>query len=270
MSKNAVPVANDLVDKFFRLRYEKVQASAENIFRYEMRIESDTLTIAIDDLKQGRRLRRNKAVDSRLIEGIRDSLNDQQIFSLPAKIDGKSKDIWDSWTIHVVLNGQVHTVEVLNRIPPDNFKRICQVLENFGETELGMVSSSLSGDDLIKRAKESHQRSRKLYDERAVNPENLFNSIKACNETIWYLDTLEPKPAIYAEAIHNKQVAVDELDQQVEDHKFRATRSIQLQEWRKARDELLTILQKVPDPSDKRYMEAKVRLLDVEKRLQVP
>ncbi len=108
----------------------------------------------------------------------------------------------------------------------------------------------------------------KLFDEKGVTVANLFNSIKAFSETIWYLDAVEPKPKIYADAVHGKQVATEELDKQLEDHNFRSTRAIQLKEWKKAREELLLILQKLPDPSDKRNQDAGIRLLDVEKRLQ--
>ena len=76
------------------------------------------------------------------------------------------------------------------------------------------------------------------------------------------------KPAIYADAIHGKQVSSDELDNQIKDHEFRATRNIQLKNWKEARDEFAMILQKLPDPTDKHYQDARMRLLDVEKRLQ--
>ena len=72
----------------------------------------------------------------------------------------------------------------------------------------------------------------------------------------------------YADSVHNKQVASDELDEQIKDHNFRATRAIQLKDWKEARKELAMILQKLPDTSDKRYQEAQTRLLDVERRLQ--
>ncbi|MCC7518478.1 MAG: FHA domain-containing protein [Verrucomicrobiae bacterium] len=256
-----------LAEGFFRLRYEKVQASPDNIFRYEMRIENDAISIAVDDLKQVRKLRRNKAIDPKQVSDIRDAIVDQQIFSLPPRIEGKSAGIYDSWRLSVVMRGEARSFEILNRIPPENFKRLCETLEKFGEAELGLVALSMSGDELRRRAGEAFQRAKKLYDERFVNAENLFNAIKAYTETLWYLDSIEPKPAIYADAIHGKQTAGEELDQQIEDHRFRAMRSIQLQEWRKARDELAAILQKLPDPADRRNQDARIRLLDVEKRL---
>lgn len=260
--------AAGMIEGVFRLRYEKVKASSENIFRYELRIENGALAVAIDDLKQARHVQRNKEITSAQIAMLQDSLRDQQISSLTGQIEGKSQEVWDSYQLVTLSRGEAHSVKVLNRLPPDNFKKICDILENFGETELGMVALSMPLEELQKRAQDSVVRARKLYEERFVKAENLFNSIKAYSETIWYLDTIEPKPSIYADAIHGKEVASEELDQQLEDHKFRATRATQLKDWAKAREELALILQKFPDESDKRNQEARVRLLDVQQRLQ--
>lgn len=253
----------------FRLRYEKVQASAKNIFRYEMCIENGTLNLAIDDLKQERHLHRNKALEPAAIGRIRSAIQDQQIFSLPSQIEGKSADMWDSSSLEVVMGGQTHRIRVLNRLPPDNFKKVCTQLEDFGEKELNVVGfSTLSSDELKKRAQDTYQRARQLSEQRSVKAENLFNAIKAFGETIWYLESLEPKPPLYADAIKARQEALDALNEQIKDHEFRATRAIQLREWKSAALELRQLLEKLPDQTDKRYQEAQVKLLDAERHLQ--
>ncbi|MBI4028583.1 MAG: FHA domain-containing protein [Verrucomicrobia bacterium] len=264
----AAPPASKFAEGIFRLRYEKVKASAENIFRYEMKIENDLLAVTIDDLKQERKVRRDKALDPARIAELRDAILDQQIFTLPSKIEGKSQNVWDSLTVSVVARGQAHTVHALNRIPPDNFKKVCKEIEDFVDAETGTASVSLSPDELKKRAQDAFQRGRELYDKRTVNAENLFNSIKAYSEAIWLLDSLEPKPSTYKDALQGKATAAEELDQQLEDHKFRATRAKQLKEWKKEYDELYMILQKLPDKDDKRHKDARIRLLEVEKHLQ--
>ena len=252
----------------FRLRYEKVQASNQNIFRYEMRIENSAMTIAVDDLKQQRQLRPTKPLDPDEVGRIRDAIQDQQFFSLPSLIEGKSPDVWDASTLEVVSNGQTHRVRVINRLPPDNFKKACTLLEDWAEKELGILGFSMSTDELKKRSLDAFQRARLLYEQRSVKNENLYNAIKAYNEVIWYLDTIDPKPATYADAIHGKQDAATELNKQIEDHKFRAAKAIQLNEWRNAREELKFIMEKLPDPTDKRCLEARDQLLDIEKRIR--
>ncbi|MDD2709828.1 MAG: FHA domain-containing protein [Verrucomicrobiae bacterium] len=266
-SENA-RAGNERINAFFKLRYEKVQASAKNIFRYELRIESETLTIVIDDLKQDRHVKRNKTLEPNALARLQGVIQDQQFFSLPSQIEGKSQDMWDSSIIDAATGGQIHRVQVLNRLPPDNFKKICNILEDFGEKELNMTGFSMSSEELRKRAQDSFQRGRNLFEQRLVKPDNLFNAIKAFDEAIWYLDTIEPKPAIYNEAIQGRQEAGARLKEQTDDHKFRARRAMELKEWKTAAMELRQLLEKLPDASNKDYQDAQVQLLDTERHLR--
>lgn len=260
--------AGELNKGMFRLRYEKVKGSKDNIFRYEMRIENSTLSVAVDDLKQGRSFHPSKEITTNQVADLRSEILSQEILALPARTEGKSQDVWEASTLSVVIGSDAKTIQVVNRIPPENFRSVCSKLETFVETELGMPNSSMTADELRKRAQDASLRARKLFDERSVNADNLYRAIKAYDETIWLLETIEPKPPIYAEAIHGKQVASEELDGVLSDHQFRATRAIQLKEWKTAKEELTLMLQKIPDQTDKRNQEARNRLIDVEKRLQ--
>jgi hypothetical protein len=257
-----------LVDNIFRVYYEKVDASSKNIFRYEVKLENNTLYVNIDDIEGKRQIRQSKNIDPKQIIQVKSDIQDQQIFSLPPKTEGKTVDVLESYVLRVMLKGEIHEIQVINSVLPDNLKRVCSGLEKFVEAELSIPSTSLSVDDLKKMAQESFLRARKLYDERFVNAQNLFDSIKSYQEVIWYLDTVEPKPGLYADAIHGKQVATDELDQQLKDHEFRSVKSISLKDWAKAREELLMILKKMPDTNDKRNQDAQQRLMDVDNRLK--
>lgn len=250
----------------FRIKWEKIRASNQNIFRYEFRIENNSLYVSIDDLKQGRHEAPSKPITPEQIKNIQDELHEQQLFNVES-LEGKA-DVWDCDTIHLVSRGEAKTIRILNRVPPDNFKAIASYLEKFAENELGIVSAAMSVEELKARAQKAFIRARKLFDERFVTVGNLYAAIKSYQETIWYLNGVEPKPEIYAQAIHGKEVAMEELNKALEEHNFKATRAISLKEWKKAREELLQVLQKLPDTSDKRNQDAKTRLLDVEKRLQ--
>jgi hypothetical protein len=256
-------------DKIFRLYYEKVQASASNIFRYELKIENAGLSVAVNDLKESRNFQKTTSLTAVDIAQLESAIHDQQVFSLDQKIEGSSKDAHDSVTLHVVSKGKVHEVQVINRLAPDNLKRVLSTLENMVENKIGIESIPRSSDELKKRAADAVIRGRKLYDERFVKVDNLFNAIKSFSEAIWYLDTIDPKPKTFGEAVHWKEVATEELNKQIDDHTFNAVRSIQLKEWPKAKEELLMILQKLPDTNDRRYEDAQRKLLDVEKRLLI-
>lgn len=257
-----------VIESIFHVYYEKVDASSKNVFRYEVKIEGNSVSVNIDDLRQKRQIRQSKIIDPKQLIDIRSSIKDQRIFELEPKREGKSTDIMQSYLLKIVMNGEAHEIQVINQIPPDGLKRVCSGIEKFVEAELAIPAVSQSSDELRKLAQDSFLRARKLYDERFVNASNLYDSIKAYKETIWYLESFEPKPSIYADAIHGKQIATEELDQQLKDHEFRSVRAIQLKEWPTARDELRTILKKMPDTTDPRNQDAQQRLMDVDNRLK--
>lgn len=263
-----IPSTKDLAKSIFRLRYEKVQADARNIFRYELRIENGALTITSDDLKKERSVRKDKPLDSVTILRIRDMILEQQFFTLPPLIEGKSSGVWDSHVLQVTASGQAQTVKVLNREPPENFRRICTQLEEFGVAETNIYGGSMSSDELKKKAQDSFQRGRTLYDQKSVKAENLFNAIKAFDEAIWYLDSVDPKPELYKNAIQGKQAAADALNEQIKDHQFLAQRAKQLKDWRTMALQYRQLLEKLPDENDKRYKDAQVGLLDAERSLR--
>jgi hypothetical protein len=267
-SSRGSELSGDYAKTVFRLRYERVEASSKDIFRYEMSIVNGTLSVAIDDIKQEKHIRKNKALEPKAIARIHDSIQEQQIFSLPAQIEGKTTDVWDSNIMEVVADGQSHRIQVLNRLPPDNFKKVCTQLADFAAKELNMIGETMTSEELKKRAQEGYQRACQLSEQRSVKAENLYNAIKAFDEVIWYLESIEPKPPIYADAIKGRQEAVDALGKQIEDHRFRATKAIQLKEWKTAAMELRQLLEKLPDQTDKRNQDAQVQLLDVERHLQ--
>lgn len=261
------PAAPSFAETVFRLSYEKVQASGKNIFRCEVKIVNDSLFVAVDDLKQGRQIRENKKLEPSAIVGLTDAIAEQQIFALPPLTQGQSPDVWDSYTLNVVQGGRTCAVRVINRIPPDNFKRVCSTIEQFAEQQTG-IQFTKTVEEVKRLAAESYQRARKLHDEQRVREENLFNAIRAYVVAIKFLEEVEPKPPIYADAIRYKDVATAELDGKVSDCQFQAARAEQLGEWPKAYEALRTILQMIPDPADARNREAKKRLLAVEEKLR--
>jgi len=262
------PSAGGELLNIFRVRYEKVRGSNENIFRYEFRIENNTLAIAIDDLKNNQHRKQAKPIEPRQMENIRKVVVDQEFMSLPAEIEGRARDLWDVDTLQVVSRGQAHTVRVFNRIPPGNFKEVCATLEKFGEAEMGIWAVPLPLEELKKKAEDLYQLAHKLYEERTVKADNLFQCIKACTECIWYLENIEPKPEIYGKAIHRKQVASDELDQQLKDHQWAATKATQMKDWKKAKEEWSMIMMKYTDETDRRFVEARAGSMDMDERLR--
>ena len=92
----------------------------------------------------------------------------------------------------------------------------------------------------------------------------LAAAIAAYKEAIFYLETVNPKPEGAAEALEGVRRASAELDKRYADQRFRADKALNLSQWETARNELLVILEMVPDRRDDRNRDARSKLLSAE------
>ena len=270
-------------DKTLLLNYELVQGDAASIFRYEMAITPDgTLSVKIDDVgpaqKQAdgkmangdRHVSKEKKLDqAALIDLIRE-IESSGFFALDPSYSGFAarENELEQRTLLIVLGKQVHTCQVSNRTEPDAFKKLRERLETFSKNELGIWAIQFSTDKLTAMAREKLEIARKKYDEMEVRYSNLFEALRAYQEAVFYLDTVNPKPDFYNEILDGVEKAEDELEKRYKDQRFQADKAINLSEWDKAREALMILCEMIPDRTDKRYREASQKMRDVESRLK--
>ena len=95
-----------------------------------------------------------------------------------------------------------------------------------------------------------------------------FAAVAAYREAIFYLETVDPKPACIGDARRGLEEARKELERRYGDQRFLADRAINLGQWDVAQRELSVLLEMVPDRGDDRNREAAAKLIDVEKRMK--
>ena len=78
--------------------------------------------------------------------------------------------------------------------------------------------------------------------------------------------TIDPRPDFFPSIIAELRDAVDALDARYAEHRFRADRALNLQDWDTAARELRILMELIPDRRDERHQEAQRKLLDVESR----
>lgn len=263
----AEAVAGEVGDQRFEFEYEKVEASAANIFRYYAQLRDGTLAVQIDNMENSRHVLRDKAVDEDLVAGLRRDLERSGFMDLRDDYAGLSPDAWHEYRLQVTVGRTAHGVKVLNRVEPDSFKAARERIEEFVQNELGLAALALPPDQLLQLARNSHLLSQRLYAQREVGYDNLAKAIDAYTETLWYLETIDPKPDYYAEALSGLEVAKEALETAYQDRLFQAERAIKLRNWNLAADNLRVICEMIPDRSDDRHQKAKKKLLDVERRM---
>lgn len=259
-------------EKTLLLNYEKVEATKDNIFRYELTLSpAGTLAVRIDDLSgKDRHVRKEKQVDPGLLSELARDIESSGFFSLEKNYTGFAAhpNTLNEWNLTVAIGKKAHTCRVTNRQEPDSFKALREKLETFSKNELGIWAIQFSTEKLTELARDALAVARKKYEEREVKYGNIYDAIRSYQEGVFYLDTVNPKPDFYAEIIDGFEAAQEELDKRHKDQNFRADRAINLSDWPAAARELKILCEIIPDRADARHKEATRKLIDVESRLK--
>ncbi len=252
------------------LAYEKVEATPENLFRYELTLSpAGNLKVRIDDLGGDRHLQEEKQIDPAFLSDLAREVESSGFFALEPAYTGfpANANTLKEWTLTAALGKKAHTCRITNREEPESFKNLREKLETFSKNELGIWAIQHTAAELIQLASDALALGQKKLEEREVNPGNLAAALRAFREADYYLRTVNPKPEFHPAIALGTQTATAELDARYRDLNFRAEKAINLADWHTAARELKILCELIPDRSDPRNREATRKLLDVEQRL---
>jgi len=251
------------------IRYEKVQANSDRIFRYHLQLATDrNLEISVDDTEKTH-LREQGTVREELIRDLAAFLEDSGFFSLSHEYSGLQPAILDQWDLAVTVDRKTHRVVVRNRVEPEIFKTVRERIEKFGQVELGLWAVQFSPEKLLEMARNAYLLGKKLYDEREIQHGNLAAAIKSFEEADFYLKTIDPKPDFYADNLAVAAECRELLDEKYKQQNYVATRALQMKQFEEAAEALRVLCRIIPDRSDPRHSEARTKLLEVERRLEL-
>ncbi len=265
----SAPVAA-IADETLEIAYEKVQANSKNIFRYQMLLKDNRLSIQIDDLQNQRHVPGNqmKELDAGLAQSLADSIRHTGFYDLKEEYKGLASGVWDIWDLSITIGRKTRRVRVMNSLEPEAFKNTREAIELFGQNELGLAALALPPEKLLELARQAALLGRSLYDQRNVKNENLAMAIRTLKEAEIYLETIEPKPDFYADAVALRGNSERELQETYDHLLFLAERAIKLRDWSEAAVQYRLICEKIPDRSDERHAAARKKLIDVERHLK--
>ena len=252
--------------------YEKVEADSDGIFRYELRLTEDgVLSVSVDDVpKNDRRFTKSEPLGEKARAELNEILSFENIGELDSEYVGPEPDppALDSRELKVVYSTQARTVRVVNTQEPEAFRAVREKLEAFSKNQLGVWAIQYSREKLVALAEEAVALGHVKWEDRDVNHGNLFAAVSAYREALFYLETVNPKPACADEAHQGLDAATAELDKRYADQRFTVDKALNQARWEEARSELAVLLEMVPDRNDDRYREAAAKLIDVERRMK--
>jgi len=263
------PVPTPATPDILSIEYEKIEADASNIFRYHLTITPALdIAIEIDDLMNNRTVRKEKKLDQELVANLIRRIRNSSFFELRNEYAGVQPDALHQWDLSITINRQTHSVRVRNRPEPEEFKDLREEIEVFGKNELGLWAIQFSTSKLIEMSENAYLTAKSLFAERAVRYSNLFEALQNFQKAVIDIETVEPKPAFYPDALAMITQCRNILQQQYDDLSFQVERAIRLQEWESAAVNLRIIQEMIPDRSDDRNRQARRQLLDVEERIK--
>lgn len=252
--------------------YEKVEANQNQIFRYEMTLSPDgVLKVAVDNVPaENRHVTKSQKLDEKALAELNDILAVKALREIDRAYEGVEPDppALESWTLKVIYTTRSRTIRIVNTQEPEAFRAVREKLETFSKNQLGVWALQYSREKLIALAEESVALGRAKWEDREVQYGNLFGAVKAYEEALFYLETVNPKPDCAATARQGLELARAELEQRYANQRFLADRAINLRQWETAQRELSVLLELIPDRGDDRNRAAAAKLIDVEKRMK--
>ena len=252
--------------------YEKVEAGQDQIFRYEMTLSPDgVLKVSVDNVPaESRHVTKSQKLDEKALAELNDILAYKALREIDRAYEGVEPDppALESWTLRVVYSTRVRTIRIVNTQEPEAFRAVREKLETFSKNQLGVWALQYSREKLVALAEESVALGRAKWEDRDVQYGNLFGAVKAYEEALFYLETVNPKPACADDARKGLEAAKAELESRYANQRFLADRAINLRQWETAQRELTVLLELIPDRGDDRNRAAAAKLIDVEKRMK--
>lgn len=253
-------------------RFEKVEAGPKGIYRYALKLDAaGTLSVEIDDVpKENRHVRKSAALSTNALEELDRILSAQDLSALDPEYTGVPLEAGTlkSFALTVVRGGRVFATAVENTQEPPAFRAVRERLETFSKNELGIWAIQFPAEKLVEMSAESRRAGDAKWEERDVQHGNLAAALAAYREAVFYLETVNPKPAGYGALVARRDEVARVLEARYRDQRFLADRAINLADWETARRELRILCELVPDVKDARHAEAAAKLLDVEGRLK--
>ena len=257
-------------DSRIRITYEKVIAGEGNVFRYAINLSPDGELVAdVHDLRQQRDISRRETISSDRLSTFQSQLVQEKdpFLSLKDSYDGLPVGDHESFRLTIVFGREAKTVRVENQLEPDAFRRIREQIEAYANNELGLINIDIPPEELRARADESWQNAQDLYAQRDVKNENLWQASQKLKDVVFLLETIEPKPTYFEDAVLLRQEWRKLLTDNVRDLEFEAIRAMQVGDTRRAADLNRRILATFPERSHKEYQEAYNRLVQIEQEL---
>ncbi len=254
--------------------YERVNADSKGIFRLAITMEEGNLMrVELDEVGDApRHINEVKTIKPKSVLVLKDIFREAELDKLDREYLGPESEppvLKSSVLEYSPRPGErAKRISVVNFPEPRSFKMFGKKLETFANAEMGLTELAYNIDQLMEMARAAALTGATKYEDRDVSDGNLYASIKAYEEALAYLKTVNPKPKEYAIYMDRLEQSRDALEARYKEVIADAVRSKRLGEKEAARDGFRQVMNMLVDRNDERYQQASIELDDIEKRLK--
>lgn len=246
--------------------YEKQITTPDNIFRYELKISGDKISVTRDDLKYHVKFKREKQSSQEQLRELEEGIKNTDFMNLQQPQPGISADKTDETKkLTIALGREVNSINVKNTFEPTSFKEVVTQLEDFSKVVLNIPSIQLTADEMTEEAQVAFDKAEQLLDNYQANSKNLTDAIKRYQITIDMLENFEPKPTMYEKAFARQQEARRLRLGELDSHNKNARRFELIGDYEKAKEEYRNIMNILEGEDNKMYKDVRERIILIEK-----
>ena len=174
------------------LYYEKIVTKADNVYRFEVKIEGKKAYFTIDDLKYGRHFVDEQALDDARIEKLKEELKKNEFHKLKnEKNNVEIGSVGQYRRIDLALDGEFNSIIEHGEYGKKSFERVEQAVCSLAEFYNIYL---MTAEEMRTRAKEHFINAEELHKNYLASPKNIREAIDKYKAAQRIYVQFEPKP----------------------------------------------------------------------------
>jgi tetratricopeptide (TPR) repeat protein len=233
--------------KALRAVYESLRAGPNNLFRYELSLHDGILSLTIDDPLNNRSVEDSRRLTPAQVKLVGDALLTDKVLQLASPPQEGAAGELARTRLLVLCGGRGNQILVENTREPAVLHEAGLTLVNFAQELFGIGAEPMPLEEAVAKAEESYLNARRYYEERNVDPPNLYRAVKEYRLVLARLKNYETKPDWYAKAQAESDTAQKLLESELTKRKLDAQTLKSAGRPDEARQILAQILEMVKD-----------------------
>ena len=174
------------------LYYEKVVTEPDNVYRFEVRIESGKVYFTIDDLKYGRHFVKEQTLEAEKIEKLKEEIKKTEFNKLKNDKSNAAVGAVEKYRrIDLALDGEFNSIVENGEYGKKSFERVEQAVCSLAEFYNIYL---MTAEEMRTRAKEHFINAEELHKNYLAAPKNIRLAIDKYKAAQGIYEQFEPKP----------------------------------------------------------------------------